>query len=110
MTNYKIDLFVFCMLLMMIITPALADDDGMTLDGMTGGMTTDAQAFLMELMFWMVLIGLVVCVLIAVYGVFTASPTYTKFGLKGLFTIVGVVILYYAANFAIEYVQGKYGA
>ena len=103
-------LAVILILGMSVNVISAAEEEGMTLDGMTGGMSTDSKEFLIELMMWVVVIGLIVCAIIAIYGLLSASPTYTKFGVKGLLGIIGVLILYYATNAAIKYVQLKYGA
>jgi sterol desaturase/sphingolipid hydroxylase (fatty acid hydroxylase superfamily) len=109
MKNKIYNLIALCMILIISMNTSNAAGN-MTMDSMTGGMSSDTKAFLLDLMFWVIGIGLIVSVIIAAVGFWTTNPTYTKWGIKGIVAMVIVVLLYYAATFAIAFVRTNYGS
>jgi hypothetical protein len=106
--NMQKILYIIC-LLAILTTTVSADEKNMTLEGMTGGMSTDAKGLLFEILQWVIAIALIACAVRAISGFFSGNPDHTKQGMKGIFYIVAVVLLYYAATFAIAFVKSTYG-
>lgn len=99
--------YIFILILLIWIFPAAADN--MTLDGMTGGMSSDAKDLLFEILTWVTAIALIGCAIRAVSGHIRDNPEHAKQGIKGFVYIVAVILLFYAASFAVAYLTNRYG-
>lgn len=102
-------MLILSTILVLTLTSTVSASENMTLEGMTGGISTDAKGLLFEVMQWVIAIALIACAVRAISGHFTGNPDHTKQGLNGIVYIVIVVILYYAATFGIAFVKATYG-
>lgn len=102
-------MLILSTILVLTLTSTVSASENMTLEGMTGGISTDAKGLLFEVMQWVTAIALIGCAVRAISGHITGHPGHTKQGINGLVYIVIVIIIYYAATSGIAYVKTLYG-